>query len=457
MLVALIHRDLLDPRYRSQRVFHLLSVGGGTGFHDVHIGFSTFPEIQYPVDQLGLSEQPPNLRFQLVQRPTFHVVGDAQNTFQLTFDAEIEVVKNQDHDGDKRSHRYCRQILQQTPRRLVCLDLSEAALYEIDRELSSLVKNLGSDCEIVALLGSVHHEARMQEAISVFGIQTLYHAAAYKHVPIVEQNVFEGIHNNVFGTWRTAQAAAQAGVESFVLISTDKAVNPTSVMGATKRMAELVLQAINQESRAMRVSMVRFGIVLESSGSVVPLFKEQIRNGGPVTITHKDIIRYFMTIPEAAQLVIQAGAMAQGGDVFVLDMGDPIRIEDLARRMINLMGLTVQDESNPSGDIEIEYVGLRPAEKLFEELLIGSNTSGTGHSRILRADEEFLSIDELTEILEELLEASSRLDYGRARDLVMRAVKEYRPTYGIGDHLWVGKTGTDGDRNENVVPFPHHT
>jgi FlaA1/EpsC-like NDP-sugar epimerase len=356
--------------------------------------------------------------------------------------------------GGSIGSELCHQILGLSPKRLVCFELSEAALYSVERELRKRADRSNSDCEITALLGSVHHERRMREAFDVFDVQSVYHAAAYKHVPIVEQNLFEGIHNNVFGTWHTARAAAEAGVETFVLISTDKAVNPTNVMGATKRMAELILQAFNKRTEGMRMCMVRFGNVLESSGSVVPLFKEQIRNGGPVTVTHRDIIRYFMTIPEAAQLVIQAAAMAQGGDVFVLDMGEPVRIEDLAHRMINLMGLTVRDEVHPDGDIEIKYIGLRPAEKLFEELLIGSNVSGTEHPRILRADEEYLPYDVLAEMLEDLKEASANLDYDRARNLLQRAVKEYAPANGIDDLLWVKRTGSDDTGPATVVEFP---
>jgi FlaA1/EpsC-like NDP-sugar epimerase len=293
----------------------------------------------------------------------------------------------------------------------------------------------------------------MREVMETFGIQTVYHAAAYKHVPIVEHNLFEGIHNNIFGTLHTLRAAIFAKVETFVLISTDKAVNPTSVMGATKRFAELVLQAYQAESKSMRMCMVRFGNVLESSGSVVPLFREQIRNGGPVTVTHRDIIRYFMTIPEAGQLVIQAGSMAQGGDVFVLDMGKPVRIYDLACRMIKLMGFSVRDEDNPDGDIEIEYIGLRPAEKLYEELLIGANVSGTEHPRILRADEEFLPLAALLALLNELMDASLALDYDKARAILLRAVKEYAPPNGIDDLVWVKKTGT-GNRADRVIDFP---
>jgi FlaA1/EpsC-like NDP-sugar epimerase len=293
--------------------------------------------------------------------------------------------------------------------------------------------------------------------MDAFDIQTVYHAAAYKHVPIVEQNLFEGIHNNVFGTLYCLQSAIDSGVESFVLISTDKAVNPSSVMGATKRLAELVLQAYQGEEHDTRLCMVRFGNVLESSGSVVPLFKEQIRNGGPVTVTHRDIIRYFMTIPEAAQLVIQAGAMAKGGDVFVLDMGKPVKIADLARRMINLMGLTVRDDANPDGDIEIQYTGLRPAEKLYEELLIGSNVSGTEHPRIMRADEDFLSMDELMECMGGLESASQNLDYARAREILLRSVNEYNPENGIDDLVWLRKNGTDRrskPQSDRIVDFP---
>lgn len=355
--------------------------------------------------------------------------------------------------GGSIGSELCRQILKLKPTRLVCFEISEAALYSIDKELGEIIKKLDSDCEVVSLLGSVHHEKRIREALEVFQVQTVYHAAAYKHVPIVEHNLFEGLHNNVFGTLHTARAAAAAGADTFVLISTDKAVNPTNVMGATKRFAEMVLQASNSES--MRCCMVRFGNVLESSGSVVPLFREQIRKGGPVTVTHRDIIRYFMTIPEAAQLVIQAASMAKGGDVFVLDMGEPVKIADLAHRMINLMGLSVRNEENPEGDIEIQFVGLRPAEKLYEELLIGSNAHGTEHPRIMRADEDSLPHDTLAQLLADLADASQQLDYDRARDILMRAVKEYTPRNGIDDLVWVRKTGSDtSPEGHTVVDFP---
>ncbi|MGI9232882.1 MAG: polysaccharide biosynthesis protein [Woeseiaceae bacterium] len=349
----------------------------------------------------------------------------------------------------------CYQILKLAPTRLVFFELSEAALYTVERKIRRVARKRGIECDIVALLGSVHHEHRVREVIKTFNVNTVYHAAAYKHVPIVEHNVFEGIHNNVFGTLYTARAAMDAGAESFVLVSTDKAVNPTNVMGATKRFAELILQAMNVHSDGTKFSMVRFGNVLESSGSVVPLFKDQINHGGPVTVTHRDIIRYFMTIPEAAQLVIQAGSMATGGDVFVLDMGKPVKILDLAHRMINLMGMTVRDEEHADGDIEIEFVGLRPAEKLYEELLIGSNVSGTGHPRIMRADEDCLSLEVLSELLDQLRQASQDLDYEKARTILLTAVKEYDPQNGLDDLIWLRKAAAgDSTGPDRVIDFP---
>ncbi len=357
--------------------------------------------------------------------------------------------------GGSIGSELCYQILKLAPARLVLFDLSEAALYTIERKTRRLAHRKEIDCEIVALLGSVHHEHRVREVIEAFDVKTVYHAAAYKHVPIVEHNVFEGIHNNVFGTLYTARAAIDGGAESFVLISTDKAVNPSNVMGATKRFAELILQALQTQTDSTVFSMVRFGNVLESSGSVVPLFKEQIKNGGPVTVTHRDIIRYFMTIPEAAQLVIQAGSMATGGDVFVLDMGKPVKILDLAIRMINLMGMTVRDNDRPDGDIEIQFIGLRPAEKLFEELLIGSNVSGTGHPRIMRADEDSLSMDVISDLLDELTQASRHLDYDKARRILLTAVQEYDPQNDIDDLVWVRKTASrEKVRTDRVIDFP---
>jgi FlaA1/EpsC-like NDP-sugar epimerase len=407
-------------------------------FHDIVSGQARFDDIRDVdvQDLLGRNAVPPNPKLLDASVKGKHVLVTGA--------------------GGSIGAELCRQILTLSPSSLVLFELSEPALYNIDQELRKITAQLDNAPDVIALLGSVHHEDRIKEVMTTFGIQTVYHAAAYKHVPIVEHNLFEGIHNNVFGTLHAARAAIDANVETFVLISTDKAVNPTSVMGASKRFAEMILQAYQRESRSIRMCMVRFGNVLESSGSVVPLFKEQIRNGGPVTVTHRDIIRYFMTIPEAAQLVIQAGSMAKGGDMFVLDMGNPVRIYDLACRMINLMGCTVRDESNPDGDIEIEFTGLRPAEKLYEELLIGSNVSGTEHRRILRADEDALNLAEVDACLAELAAASQTLDRGMARDVLLRAVREYSPENGIDDLVWTKKTGTDPDAHtDTVVDFPN--
>jgi len=338
--------------------------------------------------------------------------------------------------GGSIGSELCLQIARLGPRRLVLLDTSEVALYMLDQALHELAHRKSLNVEVVALIGSVHHRERMREVLETYGIETVYHAAAYKHVPLVEHNMIEGIHNNVFGTLNTAEAAIAAGVKSFVLVSTDKAVLPTNVMGATKRFAELVLQGLNQRGSSTTFSMVRFGNVLASSGSVVPLFREQIRHGGPVTVTHPEIYRYFMTIPEAASLVIQAGSMGTGGDVFVLDMGKPVRIRDLAEKMIHLMGLTVRDEDHPDGDIEIHYTGLRPAEKLYEELLIGNDVSGTDHRSIMRAEEDFLQWDDLKPLLDQLWNACQRLDCNKAREVLLRAVVGYSPTKEVEDLVW---------------------
>jgi FlaA1/EpsC-like NDP-sugar epimerase len=350
--------------------------------------------------------------------------------------------------GGSIGSELCRQIVRLSPKRLILFEMSELALYTIEGELAEFATRENVATEIIPLLGNAHHRHRVREVLSTYQVQTLYHAAAYKHVPIVEHNVVEGIHNNVISTWYTAEAARETGVETFVLISTDKAVNPANVMGATKRLAELVLQALQERSTTTRFCMVRFGNVLASSGSVVPLFKKQIREGGPVTVTHPDVIRYFMTIPEAAQLVIQAGAMAKGGDVFVLDMGRPVLIDDLARRMINLMGLTVRDTANPDGDIEITYTGLRTAEKLFEELLIGSNITGTDHPMIMRAMEHSLPWERMQQLLNELLIALASFDCRRAVAILCEAVAEYRQTHDIRDYVWAQKTlaTVDDDR-----------
>jgi FlaA1/EpsC-like NDP-sugar epimerase len=337
----------------------------------------------------------------------------------------------------------CRQILRLQPAQLLLFENSELALYNLEREMRALSTLESLAVDFVALLGDVNHRQRFKEVLQLYMVQTIYHAAAYKHVPIVEQNAIEGINNNVFGTWNAAEAALDRRVETFVLVSTDKAVNPINVMGATKRFAELVLQGMQARTTHTRFCMVRFGNVLGSSGSVAPLFREQIARGGPVTVTHPEVIRYFMTIPEAAQLVLQAGSMGTGGDVFVLDMGKPVRIADLAKRMIGLMGLTVRDDENPEGDIEIVYTGLRPAEKLFEELLIGTNVSGTEHPMIMRAMEHSLPWQPLQQVLDDMAPALSRFDCAKARQLLMQTVTEYRPTGDIHDLVWNRKTSGD--------------
>lgn len=342
--------------------------------------------------------------------------------------------------GGSIGSELCRQIVRQKPTALVLFELSEFGLYQINRELANLVVKEGLNIEVIPLLGSVQRINRLATVMKSFKVQTVYHAAAYKHVPLVEYNVVEGVRNNVFGTFYSAKAAIEANVESFVLISTDKAVRPTNVMGTTKRVAELGLQALAEQENAKpngtRFCMVRFGNVLGSSGSVIPLFKRQIAAGGPVTVTHPDIIRYFMTIPEAAQLVIQAGAMGKGGDVFVLDMGEPVKITDLAENLIQLSGLEVKSDQNPYGDIAIEFSGLRPGEKLFEELLIGDNVGQTAHERIMTAHEKFLPYEKYQELMNALDEACHSFDHERIRQLLLEAPTDFNPTDGIGDLVW---------------------
>lgn len=329
--------------------------------------------------------------------------------------------------GGSIGSELCRQIVMLKPSALILLELSEVALFKVHRELIEIIEKHKIEVEITALLGNAQHLDRVTVIMKAFRVRTIYHAAAYKHVPIVEQNIVRGLQNNVMTTWFLAEAAIKAHVETFVLISTDKAVNPTNVMGATKRMAEMVLQGMQQREEHTRFCMVRFGNVLDSSGSVVPLFRDQIRKGGPLTVTHRDIVRYFMTIPEAVQLVIQAGSMALGGDVFVLDMGDPVRIYDLARRMIRLMGYTVRDEQNTDGDIDIVFTGLRPGEKLYEELLIGSNVVGTSHPMIMRATEHCLSWSSMHDYLIRMQSIVEQFDSEGARRLLIDCVSEYQP------------------------------
>ena len=336
--------------------------------------------------------------------------------------------------GGSIGSELCRQIIRQQPKSLILFEISEYALYAIEHELRRMEATDG--VEIVPLMGSVHHFQRVKRVCRSFGVQTIYHAAAYKHVPLVEWNPIEAVHNNIVTTMHVAQAALEAGVERLVLISTDKAVRPTNVMGASKRCAELVLQALSAEGGATRFCMVRFGNVLGSSGSVVPLFRRQIEAGGPVTVTHPEITRYFMTIPEAAQLVIQAGAMGQGGDLFVLDMGDPVKITDLARKMIQLSGLTVRDDAHPDGDIAIHFSGLRPGEKLYEELLVGDNVEGTEHPLIMRANEEMIPWEQLHSMILEMEQAAHRFDPPAIRRLLQRCVRGYRPEETIHDLTW---------------------
>jgi FlaA1/EpsC-like NDP-sugar epimerase len=339
--------------------------------------------------------------------------------------------------GGSIGSELCRQIVRTQPKQLLLVEMSEFALYQTHQELLAIADVV----ELVPLLASVCDEARMHEIMDTWKPHTVYHAAAYKHVPLVEHNPAEGVRNNVWGTRVCAEAAMRHSVRNFVLVSTDKAVRPTNIMGATKRLAEMVLQALADVNNKTTFSMVRFGNVLGSSGSVVPLFREQIKSGGPITLTHAEITRYFMTIPEAAQLVIQAGAMAKGGDVFVLDMGQSVKIMDLARRMVELSGLTVRDENNPDGDIAIEITGLRPGEKLYEELLIGDNPMPTQHARIMKANEQFLSWPHLEQKLNALSIAMSVNDVPVIRTILQDLVSGYQPTGEVVDWVHLATKG----------------
>jgi FlaA1/EpsC-like NDP-sugar epimerase len=352
--------------------------------------------------------------------------------------------------GGSIGSELCRQILALRPTTLLLFEHSEFNLYSILSELEQRVARESLSIRLLPILGSVRNPDKLLDVMKTWRVDTVYHAAAYKHVPMVEHNIAEGVLNNVIGTLNTAQAALQAGVANFVLISTDKAVRPTNVMGSTKRLAELTLQALSRELAPVlfgdtgnvsrvnktRFTMVRFGNVLGSSGSVIPLFHKQIKSGGPLTVTHPKITRYFMTIPEAAQLVIQAGSMGQGGDVFVLDMGEPVRIVELAEKMIHLSGLSVRSEKNLHGDIAIEFTGLRPGEKLYEELLIGDNVAATQHPMIMTANEDHLSWDVLKVKLTELLAAVDQDDYARVRQLLRDTVSGYTPDGEIVDWIY---------------------
>jgi len=339
--------------------------------------------------------------------------------------------------GGSIGSELCRQIILHRPKQLILFELNEFSLYQVERELTQLLLSKGMhDYDIIPILGSVTNQKRFTLICKTFAVNTVYHAAAYKHVPLVEWNVIEAVSNNVFGTLRIAQAAIAACVDTFILVSTDKAVRPTNVMGTTKRLAELILQALNLQSNVTRFCMVRFGNVLGSSGSVIPLFRDQIKAGGPVTVTHADVTRYFMTIPEAAQLVLQASSMGKGGDVFVLDMGEPVRIIDLAHKMIHLSGLSVKNKANPEGDIEIVVSGLRPGEKLYEELLIGDCVEETQHPLVMRANEILIEWEVLDKILNQLSMALDQADVLQVRQILLEVVSEYQPQCDIQDLVW---------------------
>lgn len=344
--------------------------------------------------------------------------------------------------GGSIGSELCRQLLSSEPNILILFEQSELNLYLIEKELTNSILRNNSSVRIIPILGNITDAKRIFEVFNTYNINTIYHAAAYKHVPLVEHNMIEGLRVNTLGTSIVAEMAMDNNVDTFILISTDKAVRPTNVMGASKRFAELVLQGYATKPSNTKFSMVRFGNVLGSSGSVVPLFREQIKQGGPVTVTHPDIIRYFMTIPEAAQLVIQAGAMGTlgaGGDVFVLDMGEPVKINELALKMIRLMGFTVRDDSTPEGDIEIYYSGLRPGEKLYEELLVGENATGTSHPRIMRAEEELYSLDQIISYLNKLKLIIQSSDCVELLKLLKEVVKGYTTAEEIKDVIWKEK------------------
>ncbi|MBK1850291.1 polysaccharide biosynthesis protein [Marinobacter sp. 1-4A] len=363
--------------------------------------------------------------------------------------------------GGSIGSELCRQLVQERPSAIVLMEQSEYALYSIDKELKAIVSAQGLSVNVHSMLGSVLHRRRCEAIMRTFKVDTVYHAAAYKHVPLVESNVIEGLQNNVMGTRHCAEAAIAAGVNRFVLISTDKAVRPANVMGATKRMAELVLQGLSAHQQGTIFSIVRFGNVLGSSGSVVPLFRDQIRSGGPVTVTHPEVIRYFMTIPEAGHLVRQAAAMGKGGEVFVLNMGEPVKIADLAKRMIRLMGLSERTGLNSDGDIEIVYTGLRPGEKLYEELLIGDNPVATTNARIMMAREACLPWAEVRVLLDELAQASQQFDCDRVVQILSEAPTGFSPQHVLQDELWSVSGDTDVPpvaetlpNSSNVYKFP---
>lgn len=407
---------------------HVRSVPGFTDLASGRVKVEDIQEVDI-ADLLGRDAVPPR-----------------QDLFERCIKNQVVLVTGA---GGSIGSELCRQILVSGARTLLLFEHSEFNLYSIHGELQQRLERESLPIKLVPILGTIRNAERLLDILQTWRVNTVYHAAAYKHVPMVEHNVAEGVLNNLVGTLNAAQASIKAGVANFVLISTDKAVRPTNVMGSTKRLAEMALQALSHESAPLlfgdgsgvlqvnktRFTMVRFGNVLGSSGSVIPLFREQIKNGGPVTVTHPNITRYFMTIPEAAQLVIQAGSLGQGGDVFVLDMGEPVKIADLAEKMIRLSGLSVRDERSPHGDIAIEFTGLRPGEKLYEELLIGEDVKNTEHPMIMRAEEDMLPWEELKVRLQELLSAVNEDDYARVRVLLRETVHGYVPEGEIVD--WI--------------------
>lgn len=415
--------DALEPY-----ALHVRSVPGFTDLASGRVKVEDIQEVDI-ADLLGRDAVPPR-----------------QDLFERCIKNQVVLVTGA---GGSIGSELCRQILTSGARSLLLFEHSEFNLYSIHGELQQHIERESLPIKLVPILGSIRNFERLFDILQTWRVNTVYHAAAYKHVPMVEHNVAEGVLNNLVGTLNAAQASIKAGVANFVLISTDKAVRPTNVMGSTKRLAEMVLQALSRESAPLlfgdergvhhlnktRFTMVRFGNVLGSSGSVIPLFREQIKQGGPVTVTHPNITRYFMTIPEAAQLVIQAGSLGQGGDVFVLDMGEPVKIADLAEKMIRLSGLSVRDERNPHGDIAIEFTGLRPGEKLYEELLIGEDVKPTEHPMIMRAEEDMLPWEDLKRRLQELLDAVDEDDYSRVRALLRETVHGYVPEGEIVD--WI--------------------
>ena len=366
------------------------------------------------------------------------LVAPNQNYLRSNITNKVVMVTG---SGGSIGSELCRQIIKLNPKQIILFEQNEFSLYLIDQELKELI-GISSRIVVTSILSSVSNNVRLTQVCKNFGVQTIYHAAAYKHVPMIELNIFSGIENNIYGTLSCAKAAIAANVETFVLISTDKAVRPTNTMGATKRLSELILQALAKlpENSKTKFSMVRFGNVLGSSGSVIPLFEKQIKNGGPVTVTDPEVVRYFMTIPEAAQLVIQAGSMSKnGGDVFILDMGEPIKIIDLARKMIRLSGLEVKDKNHPNGDIEIIFTGLRPGEKLYEELLISGNILSTDHKLIFSSEEGMIEWLDLEIILNKLKASIQSRDYVEARKLLIAAVPGYTPKNDIEDLMFLEK------------------